>query len=84
MTHQELWEGRKRLQWTQKHAAAKLGVSQPYLSLLENGFRPVPPKLVNRLAKYTTVPATALPLMLRPAFDPQAFAASLGARQPSC
>ena len=79
MTNRELREGRKQLKWTQKRAAAKLGVSQPYLSLLENGFRPVPENVVNRLAKYTTVPATALPLRFRAPFDPQVFAASLGA-----
>jgi hypothetical protein len=53
-------------------------VSQPYLSLMESGRRPVPPTVVTRLAKHTSVPATALPL--RPVtFDPQVFAASLGA-----
>ena len=45
---------------------------------MENGLRPVPPVVVSRLAKHTTVPATAMPLRLG-AFDPQAFAASLGA-----
>lgn len=78
MTNRELREGRKQLKWTQKRAAAKLGVSQPYLSLLENGLRPVPERVVKRLAKYTTVPATALPLRVLAPFDPQAFAASLG------
>lgn len=78
MNHQELREARKQLGWTQKQAASKLRVSQPYLSLLENGLRPVASRLVTRLAKYMAVPATALPLPSRVSFDPQAFAASLG------
>jgi transcriptional regulator with XRE-family HTH domain len=79
MTNQQLREARKQLRWTQEQAARKLGVSQPYLSLLENGLRPVPPRVVNRLAKHTAVPPTALPMRSRSAFDPQALAASLGA-----
>lgn len=79
MTHQQLREARKQLGWTQEQAAGKLGVSQPYLSLLENGLRPVPPRVVNRLAKHMVVPATALPMRSPSYFDPQALAASLGA-----
>lgn len=79
MTNQELRETRQQLRWTQKQAATKLKVSQPYLSLLENGLRPVPESLVNRLSKHAPVPATALPLKDASGFDPQAFAASLGA-----
>ncbi len=79
MTNQELREARQQLTWTQKQASAKLGVSQPYLSLMESGLRPVPEDLVKRLARHTRVPATSLPLRNEPAFDPQAFAASLGA-----
>ena len=79
MTGQELRETRRQLRWTQKQAAAKLGVSQPYLSLLEKGLRRVPPGLVNRLAAYAQLPAGALPLKEKTPFDPQAFAASLGA-----
>lgn len=79
MTNHELRNARNQLQWTQKQAAAKLGVSQPYLSLLENGLRPVPSRLVDRLAKHTSVPATALPLNVPTGFDAQAFAATLAA-----
>ena len=79
MTSQEFRDTRQQLRWTQKRAAAKFGVSQPYLSLLENGLRPVPSGLVNRLAKHAPVPPTALPLKVESGFDPQAFAASLGA-----
>ncbi|HEV3214843.1 MAG TPA: helix-turn-helix transcriptional regulator [Vicinamibacterales bacterium] len=79
MTDQELRETRQQLHWTQKQAGAKLGVSQPYLSLLENGLRPVPASFVNRLAKHALLPVTSLPLEDKPGFDPQAFAESLGA-----
>ncbi|MCM3881564.1 MAG: helix-turn-helix domain-containing protein [Vicinamibacterales bacterium] len=79
MTGRELRETRKRLQWTQQQATAKLGVSQPYLSLLENGRRRVPPRVVTRLARYTTISASTLPLTDETALRPQAFAASLGA-----
>ena len=79
MTGQDLRGARRKLGWTQKQAAGKLGVSQPYLSLLENGFRPVPSRVVNRLVRYSVVPAAALPLRSRAAFAPQSFAASLGA-----
>jgi transcriptional regulator with XRE-family HTH domain len=79
VTSETLRQARHQLQWTQKQAAATLRVSQPYLSLMENGLRPVPGALVNRLARHTLVPATSLPLKHESAFDPQAFAASLGA-----
>ena len=79
MTYQELRDTRRQLRWTQKQAAEKLGVSQTYLSLMEGGLRPVPATLVNRLAKHAPLPATALPLMDEVRFQPQAFAASLGA-----
>jgi len=36
--------------WTQREAAAWLGVSQPYLSLLEKGARPVTERLQARMA----------------------------------
>jgi len=34
MTGQDLQAARERKKWNQKEAATKLGVSQPYLSLL--------------------------------------------------
>jgi transcriptional regulator with XRE-family HTH domain len=79
VTSEALRQARHQLQWTQKQAAATLRVSQPYLSLMENGLRPVPGGLVNRLAKHTLLPATSLPFRDEAGFDPQAFAASLGA-----
>lgn len=47
---------------TQSEAAAKLGVSQPYLSLLEKDERPVPGALAKRLARVYRLSATALPV----------------------
>jgi transcriptional regulator with XRE-family HTH domain len=57
-----LREQRERKGWTQEQAATRLGVSQTYLSLLENGRRPVSPRLARKLQRQFTVPATALPV----------------------
>lgn len=56
-----LKEARQRKGWTQQQAAAKLGVSQTYLSLLEQGRRPVTKRLLSAFARHLEVPATALP-----------------------
>jgi len=53
---------RKVAQLTQSEASAKLGVSQPYLSLLETNQRPVPGALAKRLARVYNLSATALPV----------------------
>src|SRR5581483_5859451 len=47
---------------TQQEAASRLGVSQAYLALLENGRRPVTPRLLARLATVYNLGPTALPL----------------------
>ena len=47
---------------TQVQAAARLGVSQPYLSQLERGNRPVTTELAQRAATLWPLPPTALPL----------------------
>ena len=57
---------RKRLKLTQKQAAARLGVSQPYLSLLEKGERKLPPELAKKAFSALRLPATALPLLGTP------------------
>src|SRR5260370_31908928 len=64
MTAQDLVEGRKRVKLTQVEAAAKLGVSQPYLSLLEQGERNAPTRLARRAAKLYRLPATKLPVTM--------------------
>jgi transcriptional regulator with XRE-family HTH domain len=57
-----LWEGRKAAKLTQKQAAAKLGVSQPYLSLIERGQRRLPAKLAKKAVALFELRATSLPL----------------------
>src|SRR5271165_4751353 len=47
---------------TQHRAADRLGVSQPYLALLERGRRPVTAHLASRIAKLYRLGALALPL----------------------
>ena len=57
-----LREQRERKGWTQEQAAARLRVSQTYLSLLENGRRPVSNRLAQRLERKFAVPPTVLPV----------------------
>ncbi len=57
-----LREERERKGWTQEQAAMRLGVSQTYLSLLENSRRPVSQRLVRNLQRQFAVPPTALPV----------------------
>jgi transcriptional regulator with XRE-family HTH domain len=57
-----LREERERKGWTQEQTATRLGVSQTYLSLLENGRRPVSQRLARKLQRQFAVPATALPV----------------------
>lgn len=65
---------------TQKQAAEALGVSQPYLSQLEMGQRPVTPDLARAAAALYGLPATALPMPEPPTEGHVADAAQL-ARQ---
>lgn len=62
MTGQDLKSGRERKGWTQQDSAVKLGVSQPYLSLLEKGERRVPEKLARKAAAVYGLSAATLPL----------------------
>jgi transcriptional regulator with XRE-family HTH domain len=68
MAPAEMKQGRERVGWTQQAAASKLGVSQPYLSLLEAGNRRVPAELAMKAVELYGTPATALPL--DESFDP--------------
>ena len=64
----ELWKtGRRTAQLTQMAAAAELGVSQPYLSQLEQGLREGGSGLVQKAARFYRLRPTALPV--RPALD---------------
>jgi transcriptional regulator with XRE-family HTH domain len=53
---------RRRKGWTQREAAKKLGGSQPYLSLLERGRRPLTKRLLSKLPRHFDVPVTELPV----------------------
>jgi len=58
-----LRQQRERKGWTQQHAAARLGVSQTYLSLLENGRRSLSGRLTRKLRRKFAVPPTVLPVV---------------------
>ncbi|MGH8864137.1 MAG: helix-turn-helix transcriptional regulator [Burkholderiales bacterium] len=62
MMNHRLRDGRREARLTQMEAAARLGVSQPYLSQLERGRRPVTPVLARSAAALYRLPATALPV----------------------
>jgi transcriptional regulator with XRE-family HTH domain len=62
MTGTDLLSGREKKGWTQVQAARRLGVSQPYLSLLEKEVRPVPQPLARRAASVYDLPSTTLPV----------------------
>ncbi len=62
MTGQDLRRVRRQRGWTQQQAARRLGVSQPYLSLLERDQRTVTPALARFAARALRLPPTALPL----------------------
>lgn len=62
MTSEQFKMGRLKAGLTQKQAAMRLGVSQPYLSQLEMGQRPVTPELARSAARLYRLPATVLPM----------------------
>jgi transcriptional regulator with XRE-family HTH domain len=61
MTRDDLKAGRAAKGWSQVRAATRLGVSQPYLAMLENGSRPVTHDLAARAMQVYDLPPTALP-----------------------
>lgn len=80
MTSDRFKAGRLQARLTQKQAAAALGVSQPYLSQLEMGQRPVTPELARAATALYRLSATALPMPEPPSKEDVADAAQL-ARQ---
>ena len=62
MTGRQLRQGRKNKLWTQEEAATKLGVSQPYLSLMESGARRVPARFARKAARLYELSSAVLPL----------------------
>ena len=57
-----LKEARLKKNWTQEQAALALDVTQAYLSMLEQGHRPVSERFVRRALGVLNLPPTALPL----------------------
>jgi transcriptional regulator with XRE-family HTH domain len=66
MSGQELRAGREQRGWTQARAAERLGVSQPYLALLERGRRNVPPRLAHRAVRVLNLSPALLPVRSAP------------------
>ena len=61
MRNPDLRAARVAKEWSQVEAAERLGVSQPYLAMLERGQRRLTPKLVRRAAKVYDLAPTAVP-----------------------
>ena len=80
MSAKLLRKARAERGWTQREAAARLGVTQAYLSMLEEGARSPSPKLARRLMRVYGLPPTVLPVSHAPAnTNPDFLAAQLGA-----
>jgi transcriptional regulator with XRE-family HTH domain len=62
VTGYELKYARKASAWTQAQSAARLGVTQAYLSMVERGKRDASSELASKAVAVFEVPATALPL----------------------
>ena len=62
MIGEQLLRARQNRNWEQAEAAEKLGISQPYLSLLEAGKRRITKPLAKRAIKLYKLPPTALPI----------------------
>jgi transcriptional regulator with XRE-family HTH domain len=81
MSGNELKNGRLKKGWTQEQAAEKLGVSQPYLALMERGARRVPPDTARKAVRLYGLSPTALPVDSRwdeaPNADQQRLASDL-------
>ena len=62
MNGEQILKERTSRNWEQLKTAARLKVSQPYLSLIETGKRPVTEILARRAIRLFKLPPTALPL----------------------
>jgi transcriptional regulator with XRE-family HTH domain len=62
MTNQQFKAGRVQARLSQIKAAQRLGLSQPYLSQLERGQRPITAELARLATKVYGLPPTGLPL----------------------
>jgi len=79
MNGQQLRSARKQKGWSQEQAAAKLGVSQAYLSLLESGARRVPEKLAVKAVRVFGLSQAHLPVNTCRVNEPQADESRLAA-----
>jgi transcriptional regulator with XRE-family HTH domain len=81
MTPTSLKEFRKRKRWTQQQAASLLGVSQPYLALLESGQRTLSPRLVRKAVRVYRLSSSLLPSAFasQSEADPEQLARQLAA-----
>ena len=61
MNTQTLRQARAQRGWTQLEAARRLGVSQPYLAMLEAGKRPLTARVARRALRVYGLPPTVLP-----------------------
>ena len=61
MNGMELRKARVDAGWTQGRLAGRLGFTQAYLSLMENGKRPVPDTVARRVTSFLQLPPTLLP-----------------------
>ncbi|MFQ6105096.1 MAG: helix-turn-helix domain-containing protein [Candidatus Glassbacteria bacterium] len=71
MTGYYLKNCRRQSGWTQVRLAARLGVTQAYVSLMEQGKRPVPDRIARVVIRLLQLPATVLPLPASTEFDRQ-------------
>ncbi|MBI4637222.1 MAG: helix-turn-helix transcriptional regulator [Candidatus Rokubacteria bacterium] len=77
MNAPDLRSARRAKGWSQVEAASRLGVSQPYLAMLERGRRRLTPELALRAVRVYDVPPTALPPSQRQSPRPPLTAATL-------
>lgn len=78
MTGLDLKTTRKKRGWTQVEAAMRLGISQAYLSLLENGARPFSLTLRKRLVATLGLSPVALPFRAKLSVSEDRLAQELG------
>jgi transcriptional regulator with XRE-family HTH domain len=70
--------GRLARGWTQVEAAARLWISQTYVSLIESERRPIPPALFRRARRAMDLPSTALPVGEVRSLDMDGLARAVG------
>jgi transcriptional regulator with XRE-family HTH domain len=80
MNYTEVRLKRRQNGWSEQEAAQRLGVSQSYLSMLENGKRPLTTRVARRAMRAFGLPATVLPpRLVQSHWDSQRVAKELAA-----